>query len=57
MLSLHLNQWLEWKCRSAAPSVGLWVFCTGLLRVPGLLLCGSSCLGRISLGWNLFGGA
>ena len=22
MLSLHLSQWLEWKCRSAAQSVG-----------------------------------
>ena len=22
MLSLHLNEWLEWKCRSAAQSVG-----------------------------------
>ena len=22
MLSLHLSEWLEWKCRSAAQSVG-----------------------------------
>ena len=23
MLSLHLSEWLEWKCRSTAQSVGL----------------------------------
>ena len=30
-----------------------WFFCTGLLSVCGLLLCGSSCLGRIALGWSV----
>ena len=50
MLSLHLSEWLEWKCRSAAQSVG---FLTGLLRVCGPLLSGSSGLGRISLGWSV----
>ena len=33
-----------WKCK---------MICTGLLRVCGLLLCGSSCLGRTSLGWSV----
>ena len=50
MLSLHLSEWLEWKCK-------VWqsqqVFCTGLLSVCILLQCGSLCLGRISLGWRV----
>ena len=48
MLSLCLSEWLGWKCKHNE-----WVFCTVLLRVSGLLLCGSSCLGRISLGWSV----
>ena len=50
MLSLHLSEWLEWKCRSVAQSVG---FLYRLLRACGLLLYGSSYLGRISLGWSV----
>ena len=48
MLSLCLSEWLGWKCKRNE-----WVFCTVLLRVSGLLLFGSSCLGRISLGWSV----
>ena len=51
MLSLHLREWLEWKCRIGAKSLGF--FCTGLLKVCGLLLYGSSCLGRISVEWSV----
>ena len=50
MLSFHLSVWLEWKCKSAAQSVG---FLYRLGRVCGPLLCGSSCLGRKSLGWSV----
>ena len=50
MLSLHLKEWLEWKGKSVAQSVG---FCTGLWRVCGLLLRRFSCLERISLEWSV----
>ena len=46
MLSLHFSGWDG----SLKVLHSQWVFCTGLWRVCGLLLCGSSCLGRISLG-------
>ena len=38
MLSLYLSGWLEWKCKNAAQSLGLWS-----------ASCGSSCLVRISV--------
>ena len=49
MLSLHLSEWLEWKCKSEAQLVGFLSKAVESLG-SGLLLTGSSCLGRISLG-------
>ena len=46
MLSLHFSEWLEWKCKNAAQSLGF------LCRVVESLWsasCGSSCLVRISV--------
>ena len=38
MLSLHLSEWLEWKCRSAAQSVGfLYRVVESLRSAPRLL--------------------
>ena len=35
MLSLHLSEWLEWKCRSAAQSVGfLYMVVESLQSAP-----------------------
>ena len=48
MLSLHLSEWLE--CENVKVRHSQWVFFIGLWRVCGQFLCGSSCLGRISLG-------
>ena len=50
MLSLHLSEWLSGSVEGRHSQ---WVLCTWLLRVCSLLLYGSSCLGRISLGWSV----
>ena len=49
MLSLHLVS--SWS-GSVEVRHSQWVFCTGLLRLRSLLVCGSSCLGRTSFRWS-----
>ena len=62
MLSLHLSEWLEWKCRSAAQSVGflyrvveslqsvlMWIFMSR--KDISWVECSK---GNLIVGWRLF---
>ena len=46
ILSLHLSEWLEWKCKNAAQSLG---FLCRVVESLWFASCGSSCLVRISV--------
>ena len=62
MLSLHLSEWLEWKCRSAAQSVGfLYRVVESLWSVPIWIFMSRKDISWVEcskvnliLGWRLF---